>query len=229
MINTLYIGTVISNADYTQNVNAQYQGKVLVKIPGLSITGIDKMQYKTAGAGGDLLASVISKLEESEVWAYVISPITGESSQGKYNRSKDISSLSDGNVMSTFNECSRYSSPPSEQFKSQTFDGHAAGPAVNMSAGVNPYGNSYVTENYGNSGKGSFSVPGINSKVLVGFIGGARGLPVVLGKLNSSTEFEQIYGSGNAYPDYPNIFENTSVTPPGVITPNSTTVTIATP
>ena len=53
---------------------------------------------------------------------------------------------------------------------------------------------------------------------------GSRGIPVVLGKINSGTEIEQIYGVGSAYPDYPNVFENTVA--PTTTPPTSNTVTV---
>lgn len=227
MSDSLYIGTVIGNADYAKDASNQYLGRVLVKIPGLTIIDKNKMSYKTAGSnsGGSLNQGVIKKVEEFEkIWAYVLAPIAGESSVGKYNRTKDASSLADGNDMSNFDHPSRYTTPPASQFTSQMFDGHAQGPAANMSAGVNPYGNCYVTENYSDSGKGMFSMPSINSKVLIGFIHGSRGLPIVLGKINAGSEIEQMHGIGAAYPDYPGIFENTttSTTKP----PTKSTVTI---
>ena len=221
MLDSLYIGTVVGNADYAKDTNNQYLGRVLVKIPGLTVIGKSNMSYKTAGSnvGGSLNQGVIKKVEEFEnIWAYVLAPIAGESSIGKYNRTKDTSSLADGNDMGNFDDPSRYTTPPASQFSSQNFDGFTQGPAGNMTAGVNPYGNSYVTENYSDSGKGMFSMPSINSKVLIGFINGSRGLPVVLGKINSESEIEQIYGVGAAYPDYPGVFENTSA---GTTTPTT--------
>jgi uncharacterized protein involved in type VI secretion and phage assembly len=102
-----------------------------------------------------------------------------------------------------------YSTPPASMFNTMQFDGFTGGPHHTMSAGVNPYGNCYLTENYSDSGKGMFAIPAINSKVIVAFLNGARGIPVILGKIHSGTEIDQIYAVGTAYPDYPNIFENT--------------------
>lgn len=212
MSDSLYIGTVVGNADYAKDTNNEYLGRVLVKIPGMTIIDKGNMSYKTAGSntGDSLNQGVISQVEEFEkIWAYVLAPIAGESSIGKYNRTKDSSSLADGNDMSNFESNTSYTTPPASQFTSQMFDGYAQGPAANMSAGVNPYGNCYITENYSDSGKGMFSMPSINSKVLIGFIHGSRGLPIVLGKINAGSEIEQMHGFGAAYPDYPGIFENT--------------------
>lgn len=228
MSDSLYIGTVVSNADYAKDANNQYLGRVLVKIPGLTIIDKNNMSYKTVGSnvGGSLNQGVIKKVEEFEnIWAYVLAPIAGESAVGKYNRSKDASSLADGNDMSNFASASRFTTPPASQFTSQMFDGFAQGPAANMSAGVNPYGNNYVTENYSDSGKGMFSVPSVNSKVLVGFIHGSRGLPIILGKINAGSEMEQIHGVGAAYPDYPGIFENTFAGTTTPITKSTATFT----
>jgi hypothetical protein len=211
MLNTLFIGTVISNADYSVNNNNQYLGRVLVQIPGLTQVEKNSMSYKAAGAntGGTLNRKTIEQVEGFEnIWAYVLSPITGESSVGKYNRTKDVSSLADGTNMDDFGSDINYSSPPASQFSSLMLDGHSGGPGVTMSSGVNPYGNCYMTENYSDSGKGMFCIPSVNSKVLVGFIHGSRGIPIVLGKVHAESEIEQVYGTGTAYPDYPNIFEN---------------------
>lgn len=219
MINTLHIGTVIKNADFANKDAGQYLGRVKVVIPGMTIVGSDVINYKTPGSniGGDLNAGAIKKANDFEIWAYVIAPITGESSASKYNYTKDASSLADGNDMSNFTHPTNYTTAPAAMFASQNLDEYSGGPSYNMTANVNPYGNCYVTENYSDSGKGMYSIPAVGSKVLIGFINGARGLPIVLGKINSGTEIEQIYGVGTAYPDYPNIFENTkapTTTPP---------------
>ena len=215
MSNSLYIGTVVSNSDYAVKDNGGYLGRVLVDIPGFTNVSREALNYKAAGSNtyGTLDSGKIQQVENFErIWAYVLSPIMGESSIGKYNRTKDSSSLSDGTNMDDFNQQSRYSTPPATQFSSLMLDGFSDGPSVTMSSGVNPYGNCYLTENYSDSGKGMFSVPSVNAKVLVGFLNGSRAIPIVLGKLNSGSEVEQIYGNGSAYPDYPNIFEN-SVAP----------------
>ena len=228
MVNTLHIGTVVSNADYADTANGQYLGRVLVMIPGLTLTSKSKTTraYKALGVNteGSLNSGMIKEVENFErVWAYVMAPIAGESSMGKYNRTLDSSSLADGNDMSNF-VGTNYTSPPASMFSSQSLDGHSGGPAVNMTSKVNPYGNCYITENYNDSGKGMFSLPSVNSKVLIGFINGSRGIPIVLGKIHSGTEVEQIYGVGNAYPDYPNIFENTVA--PTTTPPTSNKVTV---
>ena len=220
MLNSIHIGTVVANADYTDDKRGQYLGRVLVKIPGLTVIDKNIKTYKSAGSnvGGNLDEGLIKQVENSEkVWAYVLAPITGESAMAKYNRTKDFSTLSDSADVSRMYENSTYSTVPATQFSAQSFDGHTEGPAVNMHAKVNSYGNNYVTSNYSDSGKGMFALPAVNSKVLIGFINGARGLPIVLGKVNAGSEMEQIYGAGEAYPDYPNIFENTrtaTTTPP---------------
>lgn len=212
MLNSIHIGTVVANADYSDDKRGQYLGRVLVKIPGITAISKNTMTYKAAGsnAGGNLNEGLIKEVENSEkVWAYVLAPISGESSLGKYNRSHDSSTLSDSADVNGMYNSSSYSTVPATQFSDQSFDGHTEGPAVNVHAKVNPYGNAYVTSNYSDSGKGMFALPAINSKVLVGFINGSRGLPIVLGKVNAGSEMEQMYGAGEAYPDYPNIFENT--------------------
>lgn len=233
MINTLHIGTVIKNADFANKDAGQYLGRVKVVIPGMTIVGSDIINYKTPGSniGGDLNAGAIKKANDFEIWAYVVAPITGESSASKYNYTKDASSLADGNDMSNFTHPTNYTTAPAAMFASQNLDGYSGGPSYNMTANVNPYGNCYVTENYSDSGKGMYSMPAVGSKVLIGFINGARGLPIVLGKINSGTEIEQIYGVGTAYPDYPNIFENTkapTTTPPTSTTPTSSAAPAAT-
>lgn len=227
MVETLHIGTVVSNADYS-NAPEGYAGRVLVVIPGLTLTSTSggTRSHKAIGSntGGSLNVKTVKEIEHFEkIWAYVMAPIAGESSMGKYNKTHDASSLADGSDMSNF-AGSSYTSPPAAMFSSQILDGHSGGPAVNMTSKVNPHGNCYITENYNDSGKGMFSLPGVNSKVIVGFLNGSRGIPVVLGKINSGTEVEQIYGVGNAYPDYPNVFENTVA--PTTTPPTSNTVTV---
>lgn len=218
MITSLHIGTVVKNSDYGNLVSkgSEYLGRVKVAITGMTrMNGVE--YFKAPGSGGDLDAVAINNVQDFEVWAYVVSPIAGESSMSKYNHARDISSLADGNDMGNFSNPTDYTTPPAKMFTSMNLDGHSGGPGVTMSAAVNPYGNCYVTENYSDSGKGMFSTPAVGSKVLVGFLNGARGLPVILGKIHAGSEIEQIHGVGTAYPDYPNAFENThsnNITPP---------------
>jgi hypothetical protein len=210
-MDSLVIGTVVGNADYTDTDHGQYLGRVKVHIAGLTGTGKEVNIVKAIGsnAGGDMDHDAIRQTEQFEVWAYVMAPMMGESSMGKYNRTHNSSGIGDGNDMSNFTHPDTYTTATASQFHGQQMDGHAGGPNLNMSSGTNPYGNAAACENYSDSGKGVFSMPAANSKVIIGFINGGRGRPVVLGKIHSGTEIEQIHGAGNAYPDYPGPFENT--------------------
>lgn len=236
MITSLHIGTVVKNSDYGNTVSkgSEYLGRVKVAIPGMTrMNGVE--YFKAPGASGDLNATAIKGVHDFEVWAYVVSPMAGESSMSKYNNARDASSLADGNDIGNFNNPNGYTTPPAAMFSSMKLDGHSGGPGITMSAGVNPYGNCYVTENHSNSGKGMFGIPSVGAKVLVGFLNGSRSTPIILGKIHAGSEMEQIYGVGTAYPDYPNAFENThsnNISPPtsALITtaPNNNTATTTT-
>jgi len=211
MINNLYIGIVTHNADYGDTVNTSHAGKVKVLIDGITCLPDTDLTYRAIGNNitGNLQGDVITTVDQFEVWAYVLSPILGESSIAKYNRTFDASSISDSNDVSIFSENINHGYAPAAMFSSKNvYDSFTGGPGVIMSSGYNTYGTDYMPENYSNSGKGMFAIPSVNSRVLVGFLNGSRAIPVVLGKINTTSEMSQVYGSGTSYPDYPGIFEN---------------------
>jgi hypothetical protein len=211
MINNLYIGIVTQNADYGDSVNKSHVGKVKVLIDGVTTLPNTNLTYQTIGknVSGNLQGDVISNVDKFEVWAYILSPITGESAIAKYNRTLDVSSITDSNDMSIFGNNSDHGFAPASMFSTKNItDGYSGGPGPLMTSGYNTYGTEYMSENFSNSGKGMFAIPAINSRVLIGFLNGSRAIPIVLGKLNSASEINQIYGSGSSYPDYPGIFEN---------------------
>lgn len=213
MINNLYIGIVTQNADYGDAINPNHAGKVKVLIDSVTSLPNTDLSYRAIGSNisGNLQGDVLESVDQFEVWAYVLSPILGESSIAKYNRSLDTSSITDSNDISTFSSNARHGFAPAAMFTSKNIhDGYSSGPDVTISSGYNSFGTEYMPENYSNSGKGMFAIPSINSRVLIGFLNGSRAIPVVLGKINTPSEISQIYGSGTAFPDYPGVFENTT-------------------
>lgn len=214
MINNLYIGIVTQNADYGDSINPDHAGKVKVLIDSITCLPDTDLTYRSIGSNisGNLQGDVISNVDRFEVWAYVLAPITGESSIAKYNRNVDSSSITDSNDLSIFTNNTTHGYAPASMFSSKNvYDDFTGGPGVAMTSGYNSYGTDYMPENYSNSGKGMFAIPSVNSRVLVGFLNGSRGIPIVLGKINTSSEISQIYSSGISYPDYPGIFENTTI------------------
>lgn len=209
MTNGVYIGTVIANDD------PEKSGRVKVRIEGITAPiGKKSLAYKfPAGenVSGSLEPNDIEISRLSTVWALVATPILGESSMGKYNRNSNVSSNADfgsvkgmTGVNNVLDEEGRETNIGAQW--GRMADGFSV-PAVNIVQKANPYSYSNMPNTYPNAAKGVFSVLGIGTKVVIGFVNGSYRDPVVLGKINTQTEFNQIYGPN--FESYNGVFENT--------------------
>jgi hypothetical protein len=207
-----YIGTVIANDD------PEHAGRVKVRIEGINSSIRDgTLAYKyPAGQNipGALSPDEIELSRVGSVWAIVVSPAIGESSMGKYNRTYNVASPADtlspdGMTKGTNpQDIEGRQTPMGAQF--ERISDKFSAPSVTKTSKANPYSYSYIPQLYPNAGKGSFSVLGIGTKVIVGFLHGSYRDPVVYGILNTKTEYSQIFNGDNNYPGYPGIFENTN-------------------
>jgi len=207
-----YIGTVIANDD------PEHAGRVKVRIEGINSSIRDgTLAYKyPAGQNipGALSPDEIELSRVGSVWAIVVSPAIGESSMGKYNRTYNVASPADtlspdGMTKGTNpQDIEGRQTPMGAQF--ERISDKFSAPSVTKTSKANPYSYSYIPQLYPNAGKGSFSVLGIGTKVIVGFLHGSYRDPVVYCILNTKTEYSQIFNGDNNYPGYPGIFENTN-------------------
>ena len=220
-----YTGIVVENSGY-QRDGSFIPGTVLVKIDGITPRRYTE-RYK--GLPSSNVGGVIDKemALSYAVPAYIMTPIIGESSMGKYNAAGNKSSISDVTTDAAGFGSSKISlKPPSAQFDIMNKHGRdkfSGGPAEHATTINNPDGNSYFPDHRYKAGKGVFAVPEVNSRVVVEFINGSESLPVITGKLNTSDEIEGYYGAGDTgtRPTYPFFFQNNSK--PGTGPPSSST------
>jgi hypothetical protein len=207
-----YTGIVIENSGY-QRDGSFIPGTVLVKVDGITPRRYTE-RYKgipSLNVGGTLDKEMALSYA---VPAYIMAPIIGESSMGKYNASSNKSDISDVTTDASGFGGSKISlKPPSAQFdimNKHCRDKNSDGPAKHATTINNPDGNSYFPDHRYKAGKGVFAIPEINSRVIVEFINGSQSFPVIVGKLNTSDEIEGYYDAGGTKPDYPFFFQNNS-------------------
>jgi hypothetical protein len=209
MLTSIYVGTVVANDD------PEFAGRVKIRIEGVTTpVSRNPISYKfVAGDNvGGLTPEQIDVSRTSGVWARVMAPIIGESSLGRYNRSRNIASSADAtnpegmeDVGNEYDTEGRQT-PPSAQF-SRVSDGFGNAPDV-MAQKTNTYAYSYMAQGYPNAPKGVYSVPNVGAKVYVQFINGSFRDPVVIGSVVTSTGYKQTFGTSTTAPSYPGVFEN---------------------
>ena len=207
-VDSVYIGKVILNSDIADEDNIRPLGRVKVLIHGVSYTNTrQNEEYKyPLGSNvpeGGASPETINRVKEYEVWAYVLQPVAGTGSMARYNAKDNVALTSDSDNV-TFDD----STPPAGSYPLIVSDGFSSTSVG--TAGVNPNAYAYTPDNRSNSSKGMFALPGIGSTVLVGFINGARGMPIVLGVVPGYDSVESIYGTDvdGVYPGYPLAFGN---------------------
>jgi len=226
-----YVGIVVQNND------PQYRGRVKVFVPHISPTvyknwtenstdkkAADKV-FKFLGTNiGSPLTDIIEDLKLILPWAEISSPITGESTMGRYHASSQLATTSDGS-----NREYMYNVPGAPAYVQNSDNigekpGHIFDMAtVNLSDAfnnpqltnvnnVNKLSYNYTPECYSNSGKGSFAIPNVGSHVWVFFNEGDPLKPVIFGVSHGAAEWSSIYDAAPDNPglDYPGEFENTS-------------------
>jgi len=202
-LNSLYIGTVLNNSDISDVQNTELRGRVKVLINGISTVSSDNENFGFP-FGRNVNNTVSPKTKElvddHEIWAYVLSPITGGGgSIARYNASKDLAIVSDTDFPTSLDD-----TPPAENYTNFTTGDGFTGNDPSTS-GVNSNGNSYTPDNRTNYPKGLFAVPNVGDVVLVSFINGARGFPVVLGVLHGVKGIQSMNSTDEegVYPNYP--------------------------
>lgn len=209
----IYTGIVIENSGY-QRDGSFIPGTVLVKIDGVTPKRYIE-NYK--GIPSSNVKGIMDKemALTYAVPAYIMTPIIGESSMGKYNAASNKSSISDvTSDPSNFGGSKIELKPPSAQFEIMNKHGRdkfSDGPAKHATTINNPNGNSFFPDHRYKAGKGVFAIPEVNSRVVVQFGNGSSSFPIIIGKINTTDEIEGYYTAGTQgeiKPTYPNAFQN---------------------
>lgn len=197
----VYKGIVIDSTGYRDTITkdgARFIGQVKVKIAGITPSQFDE-SYKAIPASNIDSIMDIRTAANTEVLAYVMQPVMGSSTPGTYDSDNDSVSPMRRNAARSF-----------KFFSTKLRDSFSDGPKKYLTPVNNPYGNNYYPNYPWNTGLGSYSIPEVNTPVIIGFLNGVRSLPVVLGKLPRQDEVESFYQRDNAYVSAPGKSQNYS-------------------
>ncbi len=195
----IYTGIVIDSTGYEDIISkegARFIGHVKVKINGIT-PALSNENFKSIPASNVDSVMDIRTAASTEVLAYVMQPVMGSSTPGTYDSAKDIASTVRKNAARTY-----------KFFSSKLRDSFSDGPKKYLTPVNNPYGNNYYPNYPWNAGLGNYSIPEVNTPVLVGFLNGLRNLPIVLGKLPKQDELEAFYKRDGAYVSAPGKSQN---------------------
>jgi len=204
--NGTYIGRVINDSDLADTANKRPLNRVKVLIEGKTDTDSTAVAYKHprgSNARGSITQRTLELLNR-EVYAYVVQPIMSVGTNVRYNATTDKISINDSNYPDDPD-----SRPPAANYGIYGgYDGFAQ--TGIGTAGINPTSNAYTPDNRSNSGKGLFALPGVGCTVLVGFLNGKRGLPIVLGCIQGYDSIDTVHGNGTegVYPNLPLAYGN---------------------
>lgn len=209
-LNGIYLGKVILNSDIADANNERPLGRVKVLIHGVTYTdtNIRKNDFETPiGSNVDKTASpkTLQYVKDYEAWAYVLQPIAGGGASRRYNAQSNNAIASDAD----FSENTNSALPPAALFPLEVADSFTSN--KNGSAGINPNAYAYRPDNRSNAAKGMFALPAVGSTVLVGFINGSRGMPIVLGVVSGFESYETVHGCNDTegvFPNYPLAYSN---------------------
>lgn len=221
-----YLGIVVQNND------PLHRGRVKVFVPHISPTVYkswveDKKDKQFRFMGSNIesdLTQIITDLKEILPWAEVATPLTGESSSGRYNAQSNNATTSDSSLVDFTKAYSsdigagnqnidNIGEKPGNVFDMMNYrlcDAFNDPAATNINY-VNKLSYNYVPECYSNSAKGSFPVLNVGAHVWVFFNGGDPLKPVIFASSFGSHEWCSIFDSTSASPgmDYPGKYENT--------------------
>ena len=201
---SLYFGKVIFDSDMLNEEDKRPYNRVKVLINGVSDITNESFNQPRGKNNPNTISGEGLEIMKQEFYAYVLQPVSGSGSSTRYNANKDILSVSDVGDIEDLNAI-----PPAESYYNIS-DGFVGGMGTGT-AGVNPMAAAYGPDNRSNAYKGMMSLPGVGSTVVVSFIGGKRGMPIIVGVLPSSADIDSIHGVGlidEIYPNYPVAFSN---------------------
>jgi hypothetical protein len=217
----LYKGVVIFDSDTSSPVNYNAQGRVKVKIEGVTYVNNDDEKYRFPrgnNVDGGIAPLNLELIDIYETWAYVSMAVLGESSMGKYNAARDAASTTDSSDMSIFGNDTDNGAPPAAQFGIHAVsDGFSGAPNILGTSGINTYSRTYFCDNRSNLSKGMFAIPTVGTHVIIQFLYGNRSYPIITGVLQSADDINRMYSvDGNIRPSYPGPFSIAALPPPTV-------------
>lgn len=198
-LNGFYTGIVVDSTGYKNTVTREgvrLIGQVLVKINGVTPSRYNE-SYKAVPSSNVDGSIDIETAKRVEILAYVMQPITGESSQGLYNASNNTTAATRTVASKQFTLMHRKSG-----------DSFCNGPKEYLTPVNNAYGNNYFPNYPWNTGLGSYGIPEVNTRVIVGFMNGYRSFPIVFGKIPTPDEQEAFYIRGGVYGNAPGTGQN---------------------
>ena len=201
---SLYFGKVIFDSDMLNEEDKRPYNRVKVLINGVSDITNESFNQPRGKNNPNTISEEGLEIMKQEFYAYVLQPVSGSGSSTRYNANKDILSVSDVGDIEDLN-----SIPPAESYYNIS-DGFVGGMGTGT-AGVNPMAAAYGPDNRSNAYKGMMSLPGVGSTVVISFMGGKRGMPIIIGVLPSGADIDSIHGVGlidEIYPNYPVAFSN---------------------
>lgn len=219
--NRLYIGKVMRPTDIVQVENGKAklpEGRVMVKIEGLTQTDKHNEDYKFP-LGKNIPGGVSDRnvilMEAHEVLAYVMAPVVGGDSPGRFYNNPPgaepggIATYSETHDVSLVKnkENATQGNSIANMFAKGRPDAFTAKPDVVGTAGVNTYGNNYQVNYKDGQSTGSFAIPHEGATVAVQFLNGSRNMPLVVGVIHGGQAIQGINSSAGApdtYPSYPN-------------------------
>jgi hypothetical protein len=201
---SLYFGKVIFDSDMLNEEDKRPYNRVKVLINGVSDITNESFNQPRGKNNPNTISEKGLEIIKQEFYAYVLQPVSGSGSSTRYNANKDILSVSDVGDIEDLNAI-----PPAESYYNIS-DGFVGGMGTGT-AGVNPMAAAYGPDNRSNAYKGMMSLPGVGSTVVISFMGGKRGMPIIIGVLPSGADIDSIHGVGlidEIYPNYPVAFSN---------------------
>jgi hypothetical protein len=215
----LYKGVVIFDSDTSSPVNYNAQGRVKVKIEGVTFVNNSNEGFRFprgSNIEGGISTPNLELIDTYETWAYVSMAVLGESSMGKYNAARDRASTTDSSNMDTFGDATDSGAPPAAQFGIHAVsDGFSGAPNILGTRGINTYSRTYFCDNRSNLSKGMFAIPTVGTHVIIQFLYGNRSYPIITGVLQSADDINRMYSvDGNIKPSYPGAFSVNSEPPP---------------
>jgi hypothetical protein len=201
---SLYFGKVIRDSDLLNKEDTRPYNRVKVLIVGQASAENENFQQPLGKNNPSTLSKQVLDVVDKELYAYVLQPVAGSGTGTTYNANENLISVSDtGDIKELDGQ------PPAEAYfnVSDNFIGGMG----SSTAGVNPTAGAYAPDNRSNGYKGMMALPGVGANVVVSFMNGSRGMPIIIGVLPSAADVDSIHGVGlgeEIYPNYPWAYSN---------------------
>ena len=204
-LNTFYFGKVIADSDMLDVADKAPLNRVKVYILGMSTADQESFSQPRGSNNEKTISQANLEIIGDEMYAYVMQPVMGTGTIGRYSATKDLFSVADVGPIENLD-----ATPPAEGYMDNLYDGFVGGQG-SSTAGVNVNSAGFAPDNRSNSYKGSMSMPGVGSTVVITFMNGKRGMPIIVGMLPGQADVDSIHGLGLAeeiYPNYPTFYSN---------------------